>query len=292
MSVRSLPLHKPIILQKGHSLYQAAMAMNRNQVGSVIVSDGHGALQGLFTDRDLALTLALNNMPSSVPLSEATHHSLIYAAETATLQDVISLMKKHSIRRVPIVKECANGKQKCLGIITLDDLIKERLIDPKDETQILKSQLRTSKEKIGKGNVKSIFHSQGHKDQSFFKFIKTVESYTNLNRARARDLTVEILTLILKRVPTKPGTNLLSQLPNKLQMQLLSQVSAADRSITGKLMLSQIQKKFSIKPAEAAALLQSFWRSLAQTVSLGEIRKIERELPKDITLLLSPKTLP
>ncbi|MGZ3747046.1 MAG: CBS domain-containing protein [Pseudobdellovibrionaceae bacterium] len=288
LSVRSLPLHKPIILQKSNSLHQAALAMNRNQVGSVIVSDGRGSLRGLFTDRDLALTLALNNMSTSVELSEATHHSLIYVNETATLQDVVNLMKKFAIRRVPVVKERLNGKQTCLGIITLDDLIKENLIDPEDERKILKSQLRTSKEKLGRGKMKSIFHSQGHKDQSMHIFIKMIANETHLNRTHSRELVVQTLSLILRRMTVNAGNNLLSQLPYELQMQLLSEVSGPDRSISAKLMLENIRQKFSISTDEAILLLQSFWKGLSKTVSAGEIENTERNLPKDMALLLSP----
>lgn len=288
LNVQSLPLHKPIILKKDKSLRQAALAMNRNNVGSVIVSDGHGSLRGLFTDRDLALALALKNMRASVPLSDITEHPLIYVNETASLETVVALMKKHSIRRIPVVHLRHNGRQTCLGIITLDDLIKEGLIDKKDEIQILRSQLRSSKEKYTGSKIKSIFHTQGQREHSMFSFLKIISDSTNLSREKSQKLMRQTLTLILRRVPQKSGSNLLSQLPYELQMLLLNEISPADRSVTAKSILEQTQKRLKVTPSQARALLQSFWRALAQTVSAGEIRKIERDLPREITELLSP----
>ncbi|AHZ86178.1 CBS domain-containing protein [Bdellovibrio bacteriovorus] len=281
-SVQTLPLHKPIILKKDKSIRQAALAMNRNHVGSVIVSDGHGVLRGLFTDRDLALALALKNMETSVPLGEITQHSLLYVNESATLENVIDLMKKYAIRRVPVVRSRTNGKQTCLGIITLDDLIKEGLIDKKDEVQILRSQLKTTHERHSRGRLKSIFRSQEHKEHAMFTFLKSITENTGLSRVSAKRLALESLTMILGRVPEKPGTKLLAQLPHELQMQLLSEVSPADRSITATLILEQTQKNFKVPPKKAQELLQGFWRALSKAVSSSEIRKLERELPKEI----------
>lgn len=285
VSVRSLPLHSPVILKNEKSLREAALAMERNQVSSVLISDGHGSFRGVFTDRDLALTLALKNMTSSVPLSEVAPQSLLYVTETATLEDVIDLMKKNFIRRVPVVHDRPNGKQICLGIISLDDLIKEGLIDRKDEQRILKSQLNGNKERQGRGRVRNALHSQAHKEQSIALFVKTVSDYTNLSREKSRELIRDSLTLILRRLTVKSGKSLLAQLPYTLQMELIHEVGPVDRTIDGALLLEQIQKAFKVKSPQARALLQSFWRALGQAISAGEIKKLQRDLPKDMAFL-------
>lgn len=287
IGVQSLPLHKPIILQKGHTLKQAAQAMKNNRVGSVLVSDGQGMLKGIFTDRDLALALALDNVPPTDVLENATRAPLIYVTESATLKDVVNTMIKFSIRRVPVVHMRTNGKQRCLGVITLDDLVKEKLIDLSEESLILKSQLRGFEERIGKGRIRSIFHSQGNKEHSFHTFIKTVESEIGLNRTKSQLLATETLMFILKRTTVKSGQRLLSQLPHELQMQLLSSVSPADRTITGKLMLSHIKRRFHADADEAKFLLERFWKSLERSVSPGEINQLSRELPRDFMELFS-----
>lgn len=286
MNVQSLPLHRPIILKKDCSLRQAALAMKRNQVGSVLVTDGKGVLRGIFTDRDLALALALKNMPVSDTLAHITPHALLYVNETATLRDVIDLMKSFAIRRVPVVQERANGKQKCLGIITLDDLIKERLIESDDEISILKSQLITPKKKVGRSRMSHIFHNQGRREHSMHTFIKHVETQTGLNKTQARLLTADVLTFILRRVGVKAGKNLLSQLPQELQAHLQAEISPPDRTLSGKLLIEHLQDRFAMDPEGAQQALQDFWKSLQTTVSQGELQSLSRELPRDITRIL------
>jgi IMP dehydrogenase len=285
IGVQSLPLHKPVILRKDRTLKEAARAMRSNNVGSVLVSDGDGMLKGLFTDRDLALTLALENNPPTTRLEDATPGRIIYVSESSTLKDVVNTMIRFSIRRVPVVHMRPNGKQRCLGIITLDDLVKNKLIDLSDESRILKSQLPTPREKTGRGHLKSIFHSQGRKDQSYHTFMKTMEGQTSLNRTKSQILTTQVMTMILRRLPETQGQHLLAQLPYELQMQLLSNITPADRTVSGKLVLSQIQKTLRVDESEAKFLLERFWASLEESLSSGEIRNLSRELPKDFMSL-------
>lgn len=290
IGVQALPLHKPIVLQKESTLKQAAMAMKSNGVGSVLVSDGQGLIRGIFTDRDLALTLALSNHPTSDTLEDVTQAPLIYVSDQSSLKDVVETMIKFSIRRVPVVHMRSNGKQRCLGVITLDDLIKENLIDLSEESKILKSQLKSNAEKIGRGRIRSIFHSTGNKEHSFHLFIKTVEKQTGLNRAKSHLLVHEVLTLVLKRVPAKTGQNLLSQLPFEIQMQLLNQVSPADRTINGKMALNYVKKRFHVNEIEAKILTQGVWRSLEESISVGELNHLRRELPKDFLEIFLEET--
>lgn len=289
MNVQALPLHKPIILKKDCSLRQAALAMKRKQVGSVLVTDGKGELRGLFTDRDLALSLALLNK-SSDTLGNVAHHALVYVDETATLEDVVNLMKECGIRRVPVVRESANSKKKCLGIITLDDLIRERLIGAEDEVSIIKSQIQVPKKKLGRRHLQTILHSQGRREHSLATFMKNIESHTGLNKGKAKILTSDVLTFLLHRVGTRTGRNLLSQLPQELRSHLEDEVSSPDHSLTGKLLLEHLQKRLAMKPEEVKAVLKTFWSAVGDSVSAGELGALTRELPRDINRILGVRT--
>lgn len=288
-SARTLPLHKPIILESKSTLKQAALAMKNNGIGSILVSDGHGLLKGLFTDRDLAFTMAIAGKNTSTPLEEVTKQRLIYVTDTATLDDVVQTMQQYAIRRIPVVHMRPNGRQRCLGVISFDDLVRERLIDAKDEARILKAQIANKSERLAQRRVKSIFHSQDNKEQSYHHFIKTIASHTDLNSTQAHQLSVDLLTLLLRRMSSKAGKGLLSQLPYELQMQLMSQISSPDRSIGSKIFVSHIQKRFHCNEDSARDLLRNFWEGLSASLSAGEMRGLTRELPRDInSLFVSP----
>ncbi len=281
IDVQSLPLHKPIILKKDNTLKEAAKAMKSNNVGSVLVSDGNGVLKGLFTDRDLALSLALENKSALEKLEKAPLDPLIYVSEQSTLKDVINTMIKFSIRRIPVVHMRSNGRHRCLGIITLDDLVKNKLIDSAEEARILQSQLRLPREKVGRGRARGLFQSQGRRQHSYHTFLKNVELQTTLNKGKAHLLTNQALMMILKRLPPKSGQNLLAQLPHELQMQMMSYISPADRTVSSKIVVSNIKKTLNVSEDEAKFFLSRFWVALETSLSKGEMNILGRELPKD-----------
>lgn len=282
VNVLSLPLHRPVILKKNDTLKQAAQAMRHNEVGSVLVSDGKGVLRGLFTDRDLALALGLEKNRPSASLGKSTQTPLIYVSENATLPEVIAVMQRYGIRRVPVVKSTHGGRQRCLGIISLDDLVRDNLISLEDEKTILRNQLKTARPARTRGRVKNIFRVQDQRNQSLHLFLKNIERETAMNPADAKSLSVHMLGFICRRLPAKAGHNLVSQLPFELQVQLTSEISPAERSATAKSLNKQIQKRYHVDEETAGALMQGFWTGLESSISAGEIRILSRQLPKDL----------
>jgi IMP dehydrogenase len=289
-SAQSLPLHRPVILGKNNTLKEAAQAMEHNHVGSVIVTDGRGVLKGLFTDRDLGIALGLENVRPSDKLGKSTQTPLIYVSENATLPEIIGVMKHYGIRRVPVVRVQTNGRQRCLGIVTLDDLVRDKLITIQDENEILKSQLKKPKQLTPGGRVKNMFHSQDHKEHSLHLFLKNIEMETGLKGVEAKSLTVHVLTAIFHRIPAKASKNLLSQLPYELQVQLMSEIGPGDRAVTAKGFFSQIQKRYKKDAEEAAEILHNFWQGLEDSISAGEMRILSRQLPKEMMALFSGET--
>lgn len=282
VSVQSLPLHRPVILKKNDTLKQAAQAMRHNAVGSVLVSDGKGVLRGLFTDRDLALALGLEKNRTSASLGSSTTTSLIYVSENATLPEVIAVMKKYGIRRVPVVKSLHSGRQRCLGIITLDDLVRNNLITLKEEQEILNKQLKTPQAPRERNRARNIFRVQDQRNQSLHLFLKNIERETGMNATDAKSLSVHVLSYLCRRLPAKAGHNLISQLPYEIQVQLESDITPADRAATGGGLVRQLQKRYKVDEETALALLQGFWTGLESSVSVGEMRNLSRQLPKDL----------
>lgn len=287
ISAQSLPLHRPVILDKNKTLREAALAMERNQVGSVLVSDGHGILKGVFTDRDLALALGLEKVKSSDHLSEATQAPLIYVSENATLPEVVGVMKQYGIRRVPVVRIQSNGRQRCLGVISLDDLVRNNHITIKEEAEILKSQLKAPKSILSQTHVKNIFHAQDQKEESLRLFLKKIEKETGLDPILAKSLTGHVLSIVFRCISAQASKSILSQLPYELQVQLISEIGPVDTSITVKSFLNQIKKRYHLDDEGAHELLFNFWRGLESSLSKGEIVKLKKQLPKEMLALFT-----
>lgn len=97
-----------------------AKLMEKESVGSVLVCDADRKPVGLITDRDIVIRcISEDKDPKSCQASDVMTQSLECAKATDGIFDVISLMKKAKVRRIPVVDE--NGI--AIGIISHGDLI-------------------------------------------------------------------------------------------------------------------------------------------------------------------------
>jgi CBS domain-containing protein len=99
---------------------QVADLMKKHQVGAVPVVDSLDKkhLLGIVTDRDLCMKLVAEGRAASTPvLAVMTEKPYTCHAED-TLESCESLMRKHKVRRIPVVDE----KNQCIGIVAQADV--------------------------------------------------------------------------------------------------------------------------------------------------------------------------
>jgi CBS domain-containing protein len=98
------------------SAADVARAMDRECVGAVVVAGVDRRPLGVITDRDL-----LTRIPVGSPLpvaQELMSAPAVVVEAGASLEELIGVMQKRSIRRVPVVEDGV-----LVGIVTLDDLL-------------------------------------------------------------------------------------------------------------------------------------------------------------------------
>jgi CBS domain-containing protein len=97
---------------------EIARAMEQEAVGAVVVADAERRPLGIITDRDLA-TRAIATGREATPAARDLMSAPPAVIEAhADLEEVIHIMHRHSVRRVPVVEGGV-----LLGIVTLDDLL-------------------------------------------------------------------------------------------------------------------------------------------------------------------------
>lgn len=106
------------------SVIEAARRMAVYDVGDlIVVHDKPPALPrpiGIITDRDLVLQVLVHPERVSVAtIGEVMCRELVVAGEHEDVESVIAKMRKHGVRRIPIVDE-AGGLQ---GVISIDDIL-------------------------------------------------------------------------------------------------------------------------------------------------------------------------
>ena len=116
-SINELMTHDPHTVEADASLVEAARAMKAHDVGDVLVTEG-GGLAGIVTDRDIVGRAgAAGRDPPSVTAGEVCSRDVHTLTPDQSVDDAIELVRRHDVRRVPVVQD---GRP--VGIVSLGDL--------------------------------------------------------------------------------------------------------------------------------------------------------------------------
>lgn len=101
------------------TLDEVAKLMVRKNCGEIPVIDRFDHPVGVVTDRDIVCrVVAQGKNPMAHTASECMTQPVVTVGTLASLEDVVSTMEKHQIRRVPVVDE----RGCCAGIIAQADV--------------------------------------------------------------------------------------------------------------------------------------------------------------------------
>ncbi len=99
------------------SIARVAKIMRDRDIGNVLVVED-GKLQGIVTDRDLALNaLAEGSNEAHTPVSRFMSTNIVTGSAGWSLNKVAKTMARHQVRRLPIVED-----DRLVGIISLSDI--------------------------------------------------------------------------------------------------------------------------------------------------------------------------
>jgi CBS domain-containing protein len=101
------------------TLDEVAKLMAQNDCGEIPVIDTGDQIVGVVTDRDIVCrVVAEGKNPQAYTAETCMSGPVITVRTDAPLDDVMAMMEKHQIRRVPVVDE----RDSCVGIISQADV--------------------------------------------------------------------------------------------------------------------------------------------------------------------------
>ena len=101
----------------GASALDAAVLMNQNRIGSLVVVDD-GAVIGIITERDiLTRVVAREQIPSHTPVVEVMSSPILTCTPDTTLNELRSTMREHRIRHVPVM-----DADQVIGVVSIGDI--------------------------------------------------------------------------------------------------------------------------------------------------------------------------
>jgi CBS domain-containing protein len=104
-SVRDVMSVDPRAVDAGKPVAEAAKMMKDEDVGLAPIVEGD-KLVGTLTDRDIAVrVVAEGRDPGSTPVSEVASKNVVTVTPQQNLDEALSLMAQHQLRRLPVVEE-------------------------------------------------------------------------------------------------------------------------------------------------------------------------------------------
>ena len=124
---RDIMTPNPACCSPNTTLDQVARMMLQNDCGEIPIIDTNDHIIGVITDRDIVCrVVAQGRNPVGCTVASCMSSPVVTVHEEDSLDDIVSMMEQHQIRRVPVVSD--GGV--CAGIIAQADVAR---IGPKRE---------------------------------------------------------------------------------------------------------------------------------------------------------------
>lgn len=120
MTIPERHLRRPCTIRPEQNAREAAREMEAAHAGALIVVDEQDRPVGVLTDRDVALrVLAERRAAEECLVGECMSEPALTLERDASLSEAAARMRKHRVRRLPIVDE----EGRLVGMLTADDLL-------------------------------------------------------------------------------------------------------------------------------------------------------------------------
>jgi CBS domain-containing protein len=104
------------------TLLDVAKKMRDERIGDVLVTNADGTLRGIVTDRDIVVRAIAEARPlDRTKVSDICSEDVIKVAPTTSIDETVNVMRKHAVRRIPVVRDGI-----AIGIVSLGDLARQR----------------------------------------------------------------------------------------------------------------------------------------------------------------------
>lgn len=105
-SVGLLNPPEPVVMGEDDSVEDALARLKQHRIGCIVITDDHGKVSGIFSERDAILKVFGTELdPSTTPLSAVMTHSPHTEPMTCTLAFALNMMSEGGYRHIPLVDE-------------------------------------------------------------------------------------------------------------------------------------------------------------------------------------------
>jgi CBS domain-containing protein len=129
-----------VTIEPDRTLADAANCLAQRRIGAVVVVDGSGAVQGIISERDVVRAVSEAGAEAlSAPVSSRMTSEVVTCLPTSSIDEIMGLMTKGKFRHIPVLD---GGR--LAGIVSIGDVVKQRLADIESEHQALRNYIATA----------------------------------------------------------------------------------------------------------------------------------------------------
>lgn len=122
------------------TIAEAVTLLSQNGIGAALVVDNTGAIQGIISERDIIRGLAEQGADAVTQRVDTLMTRDVHPCSPQdTIADVMTVMTQRRHRHLPVVED-----GKLLGLISIGDVVKQRLIDTDLEVETLRGYTAVS----------------------------------------------------------------------------------------------------------------------------------------------------
>jgi CBS domain-containing protein len=121
-------------VRPNETIEAVAKKLHREGVGAMIVSSDGDKLDGIITERDVAISLAVYEKEfHTLPASALMSRSLVTCSPETSIVDVARVMTEKRLRHLPV-----KDGERLVGVISIGDVLKHRLEAVQLESRVLR----------------------------------------------------------------------------------------------------------------------------------------------------------
>ncbi len=122
------------------SVSEAVDLLRRKGIGAIVVSGGEGDMAGILSERDVVHALAERGAQLlDLPVSALMTRHVFTCKPADSIADLMAEMTERRIRHLPVVED-----GKLAGIVSIGDVVKNRLGEVEEEATTLRQFITTA----------------------------------------------------------------------------------------------------------------------------------------------------
>jgi CBS domain-containing protein len=116
------------------TIAEAVSLLIKNGIGAVLVLDGTGNIHGILSERDIINGLSKHGADAlTQPVDALMTRDVLHCSPRDTIAEVMEVMTERRTRHLAVMED-----GKLAGLISIGDVVKQRLIDANLEVETLR----------------------------------------------------------------------------------------------------------------------------------------------------------